>query len=252
MEIVRLTDSRLAVRIHVAPPFFVSELAGTADETGQATLREWTQRMAEEPEPFVVVEMSGLDQLTGPAAATLTRGLREAQRLDKGVRLVRCRRSDHDRLAAAGLRGEVWHCGSLAQATEGKLGGADTATRLHFRAEMSMLPRLELMLGALAVKLRFPPEATEALRAAALEAVANAVCHGSPDGPRDHVSVFFHRLPGELVVEVQDRGRGIPPGAEGEGIRLMRRLVDELEFLPNPAGLLTRLSLRAPSRGDWS
>jgi anti-sigma regulatory factor (Ser/Thr protein kinase)/anti-anti-sigma regulatory factor len=252
MEIVRLVDSRLAVRIQVAPPFFVSELAGSADESGQATLREWTQRMAEEVEPFVVLEMSGLDQLTGPAAATLTRGLREAQRLDKGVRLVRCRRSDYDRLADAGLRGEVWHCGSLAQATEGALGGADTATRLHFRAELSALPRLELMLGVLASKLQFPHDATEALRGAVLEAAANAVRHGSPGGSSDHVSVFIHRHPGELVVEVQDRGRGIPEGAEGHGIRMMRRLMDEVEYLPNPDGLLTRLSLRVSPGGNWS
>jgi anti-sigma regulatory factor (Ser/Thr protein kinase) len=252
MEIVRLVDSRLAVRIHVAPPFFVSELAGTADESGHATLREWTQRMAEEEVPFVVLEMSALHELTVPAAATLTRGLREAQRLDKDVRLVRCRRSDYDRLAAAGLRGDVRHCGSLAQATDGAMGGADTATRLHFRAEMAALSRLETMLGVLASRLQFPPETTESLRAAVLEAAANAVRHGSPGGSRDHVSVFFHRLPGELVVEVQDRGRGIPRGAEGEGIRMMRRLVDELEFLPNPEGLLTRLSLQAPTRGGWS
>jgi anti-sigma regulatory factor (Ser/Thr protein kinase)/anti-anti-sigma regulatory factor len=252
MEIVRLVDSRLAVRIHVAPPFFVSELAGTADESGQATLREWTQRMTEEPEPFVVLEMSGLDHLTGPAAATLTRGLREAQRLDKGVRLVRCRRSDFDRLSAEGLRGNVWHCGSLAQATEGTLGGSDTATRLHLRAELSILSRLEILLRALTSKMHFPPETAEALRASVLEAAANGIRHGSPNGPHDPISLIFHRLPGELVVEVQDAGRGIPSGVEGAGIRMMRRLMDEVEFLPNPGGLLTRLSLRAPMRGDWS
>ncbi len=250
MEIVRLIDSRLSVRIQVAPPFFVSELAGMADESGHATLREWTERMAEEPAPVVVLEMGALDELTGAAAGTLTRGLREAQRLEKGVRLVRCRRADFDRLREAGLRGEVWHCGSLAQATEGKLGGAEGATRLHFRAEMTALARLEVMLGALASQLRLPPEESDALRAACTEATANAVRHGSPGAPDDRVSLIFHRLPRQLVIEVQDRGPGFTAAAAGRGVALMRRLMDEVEFLPNPIGLLTRLTLALPARWE--
>lgn len=248
MEIVRLTDSRLSVRIRVAPPFFVSELAGAADESGHTTLREWTERMAEEDEPVVVLEMGRLDELTHSAAATLTRGLREAQRLEKGVRLVRCRQVDFDRLRAAGLRGEVWHCGSLAQATEGVVGEAEAATRLHFRADPAELRRLGVMLSALARQLHLVPEAAEALRGAVLEAAANAVRHGSPRGARDRVSLFFHRLPGRLVVEVQDRGAGAAPTTEGEGIVLMQRLADGLEFLPNPVGLLTRLTFRLSTR----
>jgi anti-sigma regulatory factor (Ser/Thr protein kinase) len=247
MEIVRLIDSRLSVRIRVAPPFFISEFAGAADDTGQATLREWTQRMAEEPEPVIVLEMGSLAELTGSAASTLSRGLREAQRLDKGVRLVRCRRADFDRLCAAGLRGEVWHCGSLTHATEGRLGGADTATRLHFQAEPAALRRLETMLETLACQLHLPPEIGQALRAACLEATANAVRHGSPRGPQDRVSLIFHRLPGQLVVEVQDCGPGFVPAAAGAGAALMRRLMDEVEFLPNPVGLLTRLTLALPA-----
>src|SRR6476660_3657154 len=134
MEIVRLVDSRLSVRIQVAPPFFVSEFAGAADESGHGTLSEWTERMAEEAAPVVVLEMGSLDELTGTAAAALGRGLREAQRLEKGVRLVRCRPADFDRLREAGLRGEVWHCGSLSHATGGTVGGDGAATQMHFRA----------------------------------------------------------------------------------------------------------------------
>jgi hypothetical protein len=249
MEIVRLIDSRLSVRIQVALPFFVSELTGMADESGHATLREWTERMAEEPAPVVVLEMGSLDELTRAAAGTLSRGLSEAQRLQKGVRLVRCRRADFDRLRDAGLHGEVWHCGSLTQATEGKLGSAEGATRLHFRAEMAALPRLEAMLGALARQLRLPPDGSEALRAACLEATANAVWHGSPRAAEDSVSLIFHRLPRLLVVEVQDRGPGFDPAAAGAGIAMLRRLMDEVEFLPNPIGLLTRLTMALPARG---
>jgi anti-sigma regulatory factor (Ser/Thr protein kinase)/anti-anti-sigma regulatory factor len=252
MEIVKLIDSRLSVRIQVESPFFVSEFAGAADASGQATLREWTERMAEEHEPVVVLELGALDELTGDAATTLSRGLKEALRLDKGVRLVRCRRSDFDRLRAAGLRGEIRHCGSLAQATEGAIGGAETATRLHLRANREHLPRLGAMLGALSQKLRLLPEPAEALRASVLEATSNAIRHGSPREGRDEISLFFHRLPGELVVEVQDRGPGFAPGSEGHGIGMMRRLMDEVEFLPNPEGLLTRLTLRLPVRREWA
>src|SRR3954454_23238769 len=180
MEIVRLVDSRLSVRIQVAPPFFVSEFAGAADETGHGTLAEWTKRMAEEAAQYVVLEMSSLDELTGAAAATLGRGLREAQRLEKGVRLVRCRRADFDRLRQAGLRGEVWHCGSLSYATGGTIGGEGAATQTHFRATPTALRRLDVILKALGDQLHLPPERGEAVRTAVLEAAANAVRHGSP------------------------------------------------------------------------
>jgi anti-sigma regulatory factor (Ser/Thr protein kinase)/anti-anti-sigma regulatory factor len=249
MEIVRLLDSRLSVRIRVAPPYFVSELEGAADDSGHATLAEWTERMVEEDAPVVVLDMGLLDELSGTAAATLSRGLREAQRLDRGVRLVRCRRSDFDRLTESGLRGDVWHCGSLAQATEGALGGRGDATRLHCRSSLSSLRRLELVLSTLARQLHLVPERTEALRGAVLEAAANAVRHGSPRGVEDTVTVIFHRHPGQLVVEVQDGGRGFPLAQESNGVRLMRRLADELEFLPNPEGFLTRLTLRVPVLG---
>ena len=250
MEIVRFIDSSLSVRIQVAPPFFVAEFAGVADDTGQATLREWAERVAEAPEPVVVVEMGALDELSGAAATTFSRGLREAQRLEKGVRLVRCRRADFDRLRDAGLRGEVWHCGSLAHATEGLLGGADAATRLHFRAEMTALARLDAMLHSLARQLDLAPERSAALSAACREATTNAVRHGSPCGPQDRISLLFHRLPGQLVVEVQDRGPGFAPAAAGAGVVLMRRLMDEVEFLPNPVGWLARLTMALPVSGE--
>ena len=80
-----------------------------------------------------------------------------------------------------------------------------------------------------------------------LEAAANAVRHGSPRGAADTVSVIFHRHPGQLVVEVQDSGVGFSPPSTGAGIAMMRRLADEVEFLPNPDGFLTRLSLRVPA-----
>jgi anti-sigma regulatory factor (Ser/Thr protein kinase) len=247
MEIVRLLDSRLSVRIRVAPPFFVSEFAGAADDTGHATLAEWTERMAEEAEPFVVLEMGALDELTGAAASTLSRGLREALRLDRGVRLVRCRRADYDRLRAAGLRGDVWHSGSLSHATGGAVGGAGATTQLHFRSTMAVLRRLEVVLKSLAGQLHLAPDRGEALRAAVLEAAANAVRHGSPRGVEDTISVFFHRHPGQLVIEVQDAGPGFSLVRAGDGVAMMRRLADELEFLPNPEGLLTRLLLRVPT-----
>lgn len=252
MEIVQFIDTALSVRIQVAPPFFVSEFAGAADETGQAALLEWTARMAEESEPVVVVEMGALDELSAPAASTLTRGLREAQRLEKGVRLVRCRQSDFARLRAAGLRGQVQHCGSLAQATDGAVGEVDATTRLHLRADLERLTRLGAMLGGMGSAVHLTPEGTEALRAAVLEATSNAIRHGSPGGPRDHVTLFFHRLPGELVVEVQDSGSRLTAFPEGAGIALMRRLIDKVEFLPNPEGLLTRLTMRLPGRREWT
>lgn len=69
------------------------------------------------------------------------------------------------------------------------------------------------------------------------EALANAVEHGSPDGPRDEVTVRFFCYDDEVAVEVADQGRGMDASpicapeisaASGRGIHFMRTLSDGL------------------------
>jgi len=52
---------------------------------------------------------------------------------------------------------------------------------------------------------------------------------------------------GQGARAVQDRGPGFAPAAAGAGAALVRRLMDEVEFLPNPTGLLTRLTMALPA-----
>jgi anti-sigma regulatory factor (Ser/Thr protein kinase) len=103
-------------------------------------------------------------------------------------------------------------------------------------------------------------EGIEELQVAVSEACANAICHGSPHGRKDHFRVSCWLGDDELVVEVVDTGRGFAlPGpavlperfsACGRGVFLMERLCDRLEVEKREPGTAVRITKRVrTSRG---
>jgi serine/threonine-protein kinase RsbW len=99
----------------------------------------------------------------------------------------------------------------------------------------------------------------EDMKVALSEACANAICHGSPNGPRNcfHVTCLLSR--DELVMEVADEGAGFAAGrrtglpeefaASGRGIFLMEHLCDRVEVEPRRPGTAVRLIKRLPVAG---
>jgi anti-sigma regulatory factor (Ser/Thr protein kinase) len=91
-----------------------------------------------------------------------------------------------------------------------------------------------------------------AVKLAVTEAAANAIKHGSPEGPRNHVQVSFHLDPTLLIVDVADQGNGFdphntttpPPGEadHGLGLLMMQRAMDRVEFYRDERGMLVRLT----------
>src|SRR5439155_3469375 len=82
-------------------------------------------------------------------------------------------------------------------------------------------------------------EDVEDLKIALSEACANAICHGSPNGPRNRFYVTCSLSKEELVMEVADEGTGFPPALltalpedfspSGRGVFLMEYLCDRVE-----------------------
>lgn len=99
-------------------------------------------------------------------------------------------------------------------------------------------------------------DATDAVKLAVGEAVANAMEHGSPNGKDDSVVVIFNKAEAGLTVEVIDHGAGICFPIDrrrcrrrnrGFGITLMRSLMDSVEYVHTDRGTHLVMTKRLPS-----
>lgn len=82
-----------------------------------------------------------------------------------------------------------------------------------------------------------------AVRLALEEAVSNASRHGNSGDPKKKLELRYRVKPGEIVIEVEDEGRGFDPGVvpdptaeenleipSGRGLMLMRAYMSEVSF----------------------
>ncbi len=92
------------------------------------------------------------------------------------------------------------------------------------------------------------------------EAAVNAIVHGQPLAGDATVTIRASLDDaGRAVIQVSDRGRWRPPGAAdpgrawpgGQGLSVIRRITDELEIAPGPAGttVTMRRALSRPVQG---
>ncbi|HEY3128302.1 MAG TPA: ATP-binding protein [Acidobacteriota bacterium] len=81
------------------------------------------------------------------------------------------------------------------------------------------------------------------------ESVVNAIYHGNKSDKSKRVGIKFEIYQDRLVVNVDDEGEGFDPGSipdplagenlmkpSGRGIFFMKSFMDQVEFLPRPAG----------------
>lgn len=107
------------------------------------------------------------------------------------------------------------------------------------------------LLDGVAADVDLPETEWEDFRLAVSEACANAVLHGSPLGALSRFHICCELRERQLVVEVRDEGHGfevhgptpLPTGyvERGRGIFLMQRMVDQVEFVRQPQGMVVRL-----------
>jgi serine/threonine-protein kinase RsbW len=122
------------------------------------------------------------------------------------------------------------------------LGLEEKAQRVRGRSLAELRPTLEQIEGLMRV-LGYPRKDIFAVILALAEAVTNAVRHGNRGDRGKQVQVSYLVTAAEVLVEVEDQGRGFDPGqvhdpltgeslgrASGRGLFLMRAYLTWLSF----------------------
>lgn len=202
-EWIRLGASRLSWGIGHGPGVVVATLVGTADEAALATILEGGIRLVDAAAAVVVIDVRRLEEAVGAGAQAIVRVAREAQRLDKELRLVGCGEEHGQVLRAAGLRGDLWHYPSLAAATDGLVGEPGHAVTVYLRRNRATRARLRLLVATLA-----PPcgmdEDDQARLIVALDDVCGLAAHSSL-GDEEPLTVAFFARENTLTVDVSWR-----------------------------------------------
>lgn len=132
-----------------------------------------------------------------------------------------------------------------------------TEERLELRSRLSEMTRLSEWLEGLASRNAIPLDAQFAIRLCLEEALSNVIRHGYRGEPNHPLRVGFSTpREGEFVFDVEDEAPVFDPlGAPelpplnpheevrvgGQGIRLLRRFADSLEYEKTPAGNRLRM-----------
>ncbi len=107
---------------------------------------------------------------------------------------------------------------------------------------------VRLAVAGVASRLPFGYDVVEDIKLAVSEACNNAIEHGRPLGvPPDEAKVVVRCFVtnSELVIEVVDQGPGFDPAEVEEkmGLRIIRSMMDEVQFLRLPeGGMVVRLT----------
>jgi serine/threonine-protein kinase RsbW len=131
--------------------------------------------------------------------------------------------------------------------------GSDTVV-LTLPCHPRYLSVARLLVGALGAQANLTVDDTDDLKVAVSEAVTNVIDHAYGEQEGGEIVVRFRPSPGELTVEVEDRGAGFearkidttrvpPPGVEGGlGLYLAREMADQVKVESAP-GSGTKITL---------
>jgi serine/threonine-protein kinase RsbW len=131
-----------------------------------------------------------------------------------------------------------------------------TVFRLTLRSIPRSIRRVESYLLRITSAVGLDEIQTHKVMVSLTEAVNNAILHGNKSDPLKKVFVRCEVLPGWLLFQIEDQGRGFKPEhvknplkeenllrESGRGIFLMRTLMDKVEFEPTAQGTQVRLWL---------
>lgn len=243
----------LAVQVLDLPPYVVGRWVGSGLETATGIAAQAVDTLLGRSGEHLILDFARLTDVSDPVAEALAGSIRQAQRLGRNVCLVRCSDQLYSRLRALGLSGAIAHAGSLLAATHGRTGEGAGTLDLYIRSAPENLHRLRSVVSAVSREAGVDEQTELQVKMAVTEAAANAIRHGSPEGPRNHVRVSFYVEPRTLIVDVSDQGPGFVPEPTREpmpgklpegglGLLMMRQTMDHVEFYRDEAGMLVRMT----------
>jgi serine/threonine-protein kinase RsbW len=128
--------------------------------------------------------------------------------------------------------------------------------RITLRSVPKSVMRVEGYLNKINAVVGLDEIAMHKLMVSLTEAVNNAILHGNASDPKKRVKVSCEVLPGWLLFQINDEGKGFRADhirnplkeenlhrASGRGVFLMRTLMDKVEFSHAPEGMQVRLWL---------
>jgi len=133
---------------------------------------------------------------------------------------------------------------------------AQSIFRLSLRSVPKSIGRVESYLTRINAAIGLDEIQMHKLMVSLTEAVNNAILHGNASDPKKRVMVRCEVLPGWLLFQVTDQGRGFRADLvrnplkdenlhreSGRGVFLMRTLMDKVEFEHVEEGMQVRLWL---------
>ena len=136
------------------------------------------------------------------------------------------------------------------------MNATQTIYRLTLRSTPKSIKRVESFLAKISKAVGLDEIQMHKVMVSLTEAVNNAIVHGNRSVPEKRVAVRCEVLPGWLLFQVTDHGKGFRPDhirnplkeenlyrENGRGIFLMRTLMDKVEFEHLPEGMQVRLWL---------
>lgn len=123
---------------------------------------------------------------------------------------------------------------------------------LHLKAERHVIHDVRERFGEFVRPCELSQDDVEWIKVAVSEACTNAVCHGSPEGPKNQVHVRFEADSETLAIEVRDEGGGFRPQIielpdfdewkpSGRGLVIMVNVMDDVTFEPIEGGTCVRM-----------
>ena len=126
-------------------------------------------------------------------------------------------------------------------------GNSGDTIRLTIGSRLEQLSMVHALISGLARQYELDDETENALLIAVIEAGTNAIQHGNVFADDKSVSFDFTVHPQDIVIRVDDFGKGFDPGKvlnptdeaqllnpHGRGLYLMRSLMDEVTFETRP------------------
>jgi len=228
-------------------PACVARPMGDLDSATVPELRDAVDAAVAQGCTTVVIDLSGVTYLDSSALGFLVWADRRLQPSSGRLALAGAGRDVSRILELSGLIGlapSVVTTGTVDDALRSVEARSDTRDPLwvdlfSFPADVGRMAEVRGRIAALVAPLELSESAIFDIKVASGEALANAIRHGSPQGPQDEITVEVRAFDDHVEVVVSDAGCGFDGQApskqdvyasSGRGVLFMRALMDAVEF----------------------